>query len=421
MVARGAEYRVRWSEQQVRPSLSLTDLVESAASSDEDSFDSLIDDPLMSSRYSQGDDNSSEGDRNSEMAADLPSGRTSGCGDSTSAKRHAYTRSTPALEEAAAAAHTGHHRLRVQSLTDLRGAFLYRSASPHTNAAAGGAAFPSESTRLVYKQHHRKRSQQRTATASNWITSETAQSAYSELQHFRKKSSTHRFDHRISTSRSSTRYSTQSNEWSVTAFTIPEDVPALLCAIEASDQQISRACHDKMRLLDEYRELHLRYQIESKQGAAADSSATPTGVPSRLQSLVNARTSATEKLVTNLRPLIATRQKDGETGDATIELTQSQVLDVMLALNSQVAKLLVCFRPILFLYSITIFIFFQLCVDESRSNEAALLNSKLNIRVLYCILYECIDRRELRAAAAAGGKRSGSVRAAVCRSTDGAG
>ena len=346
MVARGAEYRVRWCEQQVRPSHSLSDLVESAASSDEDSFDSLIDDPLMSSRHSQGDDNSSEGDRNSETAADVLSGRTSCCGDSTNAKRHAYTRSTPALEEAAvaAAAHTAHHRLRVHSLTDLRGAFLYPtcSASPNTNAAVGGAVFPSESTRLVYRQHHRKRSQQRTQpAATNWSSSETAQSAYSEQQHFRKKSSTQRFDYRISSSRSS-RY----NEWSVTAFTIPEDVPALLRAIDASDQQIARACHDKMRLLDEYRELHLRYQMESKQGAAADSSATPTGVPSSLQSPVNAHTSATEKLVTNLRPLIANRQKEGETGDATIELTQSQVLDVMLALNSQVAKLLVCLCPI---------------------------------------------------------------------------
>lgn len=360
MVARGADYRVRWAEQQLRSTLSLTDLAESTVSSDEDSFDSLMNDPQLSGRHSQGDDNSSEGDRSSEMAPELASGRVSaGAGGPTSTRRHAHARSTPALEEAAAAV-GAHHRRRAHSLTDLRDAFLYRSASRISNAALGVPMCFFESTRLAYR-HHRRRSRQR-STAAIWNNNSDIfflEQQQQQQQHFRKKNSAHRFD-LITSSRTSSRYSTQSCEWSVTALTIPEDVQSLMRAIEVSDQQVARACHEKMRLLDEYRELQLRYQSESTTASAsttssarnsrpsstaappADLNAGPTGVPLSLLSLVEARASATEKLVSSLRPLLANRQtEDDETGDGSIALKQSQVLEVMLALNSQISKLLV--------------------------------------------------------------------------------
>lgn len=355
MVARGADYRVRWSEQ-LRQSHSLTDLAESALSCDEDSFDSLIDEQIS---RSQGIDNSSEGDRSSE-AAELTAS-----GGNPKRSPHAHARSTPALEQL-----TGKRGARrVQSLTDLHivvdRAFTARGTrhSATVNAAdVRKRSLALDSTHPLLLSNCRRRSRQH--SIYSWHQRSELIHFSTDRQHFRKKSSTAtktRLD-----AWSSSRYSAQSEGCTSPALAIPDDLPTLLRAVEERDRQIASACHEKARLLEEYRKLQLRSHMREQpsepardsvfSNSSGEQSANTTPVSSNTPAVATAaaatgaqaaelRVSVNEELVSNVISFLASRRQPTEAaaGDRTEELSVSQVLELILALNAQLNKLLVRF------------------------------------------------------------------------------
>lgn len=352
MVARGADYRVRWSEQ-LRQSHSLMDLAESALSCDEDSFDSLIDEQIS---RSQGIDNSSEGDRSSE-AAELTAS-----GGNPKRSPHAHARSTPALEQL-----TGKRGARrVQSLTDLhivvdRLAFTARGTrhSATVNAAdVRKRSLALDSTHPLLLSNGRRRSRQH--SIYSWHQRSEPIHFSVDRQHFRKKSSTAtktRLD-----AWSSSRYSAQSEGCTSPALAIPDDLPALLRAVEERDRQIASACHEKARLLEEYRKLQLRSHLREQpsepardsvfSNSSGEHSANTTPVSSNAAAAAatgaqaaELRVSVNEELVSNVISFLASRRQPTEAaaGDRTEELSVSQVLELILALNAQLNKLLVRF------------------------------------------------------------------------------
>ena len=339
MVARGADYRVRWCEQ-LRPTHSLTDLEESALSCDEDdSYDSLTIDEQRS--HSQGVDNSSEGDRSSEAADPI----AAAAGGRKQRSSYAHAHSIPELEEL-----TGKRgSRRVLSLTDLRhSASVFvsadRSSRQSANAPLGvgvgrasdAMSAAADSTTHAVLRHHRRHSRQQ--SAQNWQHIESVRySAYS--QRFRKKNSIARSE-AFAFGFGSSRHSTQSEGCASPAvFTIPDDVPSLLRAIEERDRQIASACHEKARLLEEYYKLLSR----SHSCERARDSVRCSSVEQSASSATHFSQSQSQEAEMQVRVNLELLKNIISAGDGAGKLSELQRIDILLALNNQFSNLLVCF------------------------------------------------------------------------------
>ena len=330
MVARGADYRVRWCE--LRPTHSLTDLEESALSCDEDSYDSLTIDEQRS--HSQGVDNSSEGDRSSE-AADP----TAAAAGAKPRRSYAHAHSIPTLEEIAGK----RGARRVLSLTDLRHS-VDGSSGQSANAPVGvgrvsdAMTAAADSTTHAVLRHHRRHSRQQSAQYWQHIES-VHYSAYS--QRFRKKTVR-------SAAFGPSRHSTQSEGCASSAvFTIPDDVPSLLRAIEERDRQIASACHEKARLLEEYHKLRSRSQSSERAhhsvlsySSVEHSASSATHLSQSQSQDAEVQVTVNDELLKNVISFLANRREAAD-GDGAGKLSELQLVDVLLTLNNQFSNLLV--------------------------------------------------------------------------------
>lgn len=345
MVARGADYRVRWSEQQLlRPSRSLADLEESALSGDEGSYDSLID---AQRGHSQGVDNSSEGDRSSEAAEQ---NAVAGAGGKARRPR-VHARSTPALEELLSAKRGGR---RVHSLTDLE-LIAGRSSRQSVSSAVGQTSDAASTTfDLTHAVLRHRRWHSRQHSAHSWQIRDPLQH-YSPAQlHFRKKSSSAaatRFEAFVAS-----RHSTQNEGCTSPPFVIPDDTLSLLRAIEERDRQIASACHEKTRLVEKYLKLQQRPHSQTSERtrdslfsqsiASGEQSASAKPLSPDIASSVSQSQAATELQVSLIKELIANvtslkARPEAAAADGTEKLSETQVLNIILALNAQLSKLLV--------------------------------------------------------------------------------
>lgn len=344
MGARGTNYRLRELRRELRlRSFSLTDLVEMPLSEEEENDEELfgsLDSALEQRRQSQGA-NSSEGDRHDSECPDS-------CGRRQSEE---HTRSTTALEKAGRG-RRGRSRRLFRSLIDMSRA----SNAEHMSglfALRGAGELLFDTTRAILRTH-RRRSRQA-------ILRELLESPEPGLQKPRKSVGQ-------GVRGAGADYRTAQFGWRArgeSPFIVPDDVVSLVREIEERDQSIAHECRQRSRLLDEYREHQQRYQSELEELKSLKSAETrEPPVSTSNQNPANPKESgnqisenskegdlrrqlhrsihAHEELISSIAIFLAKREQQPAIVDGGVELSSTQVLDIILALNSQLGNLLVC-------------------------------------------------------------------------------
>ena len=330
MVARGTSFRLRQLQREMRlRSFSLTDLVELPSSGEEeeneDDLFGLLDSALEQRRESQGA-NSSEGDRSSEVADSV------------------RTRSSTTALERAGRGRRCRPKRRFRSLIDLSRTSITTEQIPCLLALRGAGDLLFETTKAILRTH-RKRSRQA-------ILHELLEAQEPRSSKDRKSSVLLLRGAGDSTVHFGWRPRAES------PFIVPDDVVSLIREIEERYQNIARECRERARLLDEYRDQQQRYQCEQLQefgGQQSFATSFSSAASSSTQVSINVERNegdlrqqfrrsirAHEELIASIALFLAKREQQPSIVDGGVELSSSQVLGIILALNSQLGNLLVC-------------------------------------------------------------------------------